>query len=78
MAVLEAGRFRRGGEIHLTMYDRVLLKRALTAAGFAGGGSRDGGDEPGAGVEAEFCLDTEADGSVYKPDSLFMEAVKPA
>jgi hypothetical protein len=26
----------------------------------------------------EFNLDTEPDGSVYKPDSLFMEAIKPA
>jgi hypothetical protein len=27
---------------------------------------------------ASFNLDTELDGTVYKPDSLYMEAIKPA
>ena len=73
---LELGRFRMGGEIHKWMYDRFSLARILQQAGFA---------RPRAVGPAEsripnwagFHLDTEPDGSVYKPDSLFMEATKP-
>jgi predicted SAM-dependent methyltransferase len=71
-----AGRFRAGGEIHLWMYDRLSLGRLLESIGF---------------VRAEVCtaqqsgihgfdrfgLDLDRDGSIRKPDSLFMEAVKP-
>jgi len=73
---LEAGRFRMSGEVHHWMYDRFSLGRALQQAGF---------EEPRAVGPAEsripnwadFHLDTEPDGTVYKPDSLYMEAVKP-
>lgn len=72
---LREGLFRRSGQLHLWMYDRLSLARTLRAAGF---------------VEVERCdatssripnfsqydLDTES-GRVRKPDSLFMEAIKP-
>ena len=73
---LELGRFRMGGEVHKWMYDRYSLACALLEAGFA---------EPRPVGPAEsripgwagFHLDTEPDGTVYKPDSLYMEAIKP-
>jgi predicted SAM-dependent methyltransferase len=72
---LEEGLFRNSGEIHRWMYDRFSLGRLLKQAGF---------------IEIRVCqaddslipnfsrynLDT-VDGKVRKPDSLFMEAVKP-
>lgn len=73
---LTIGRFRISGEVHQWMYDRFSLKELLSQAGF---------------VEIEvvsaqvsripdfekYFLDTNPDGSIRKPDSLFMEAVKP-
>lgn len=73
--LLELGRFRRGGEIHLWMYDRFSLSRVLTEAGF----QRTqivGAAESRIQGWADFHLDTDPDGTVYKPDSLFMEASK--
>jgi hypothetical protein len=68
-------RERSGGEVHLWMYDRHSLARALRGAGF-----RDprvvGAAESRIPGWAGFHLDTEPDGSVYKPDSLYMEASK--
>ena len=74
--LLKLGRFRRGGEIHQWMYDRHSLGRLLNDAGF-----RDatvcGPAESKISAWPKFNLDTEPDGTTYKPDSLFMEAVKP-
>lgn len=73
---LQIGRFRLRGEVHQWMYDRYSLSRLLQQAGF---------ENPvqqtafGSAVEnwGQFNLDAEPDGTVYKPDSLYMEAVKP-
>jgi predicted SAM-dependent methyltransferase len=70
------GRFRLSGVIHQWMYDRFSLAQVLRVAGF---------EDP---VQqsaltsrvpnwTKYNLDTEPDGTVYKPDSLFMEAFKP-
>lgn len=73
---LEVGRFRQSGEIHQWMYDRFSLKQLLEQRGFVAVTQR-------TAVESHlknwvsFNLDTEPDGKVYKPDSLFMEALKP-
>jgi len=72
---LEIGRFRSTGEIHQWMYDRYSLGRILKRAGF---------QDPKAVRANEsripdwtaYHLDTEPDGRVCKPDSLFMEAIK--
>lgn len=72
----EIGRFRAGGEVHQWMYDRLSLRKLLTAASF---------------IDFRICsavesripdfpsyrLDASEEGKVRKPDSLFAEAVKP-
>ena len=73
---LEIGRFRLSGEVHQWMYDRYSLARLLELAGFRNPRRRDP-------VESmipdwtSYHLDTDPDGSIYKPDSIYMEAVKP-
>ncbi len=67
------GAFRESGEVHRNMYDRYSLTRALLEAGFSSPrivGPAESSIEGWAGLH----LDTEPDGRVYKPDSLYMEA----
>jgi len=70
------GRFRREGEIHLQMYDRISLSASLAACGFEQIAAR---DERESAIPnwPEFHLDTDPDGAIYKADSLFMEARRP-
>jgi predicted SAM-dependent methyltransferase len=75
-AALECGRFRAAGEVHRTMYDRYSLGRLLTQAGFAHIRMAEPGDSAIPGW-SEFHLERDAAGNVLKPDSLFMEAIKP-
>ena len=72
---LEVGRFRHRGEPHLWMYDRYSLARLLREAGFRDP-HRVGPAESSILDWSSYNLDTEPDGQVYKPDSLFMEAFK--
>jgi SAM-dependent methyltransferase len=74
---LQIGRFRQSGEIHQWMYDRYSLARLLEECGFKQIVQRTA-TESYIPNWSGFNLDTEPDGSVYKPDSLFMEAIKPA
>jgi predicted SAM-dependent methyltransferase len=74
--LLELSRFRRSGEIHLWMYDRYSLACLLVEAGFASP-KPVGPSESRIPNWASYHLDTEPDGAVCKPDSLYMEAVKP-
>ena len=76
LAAFDSGRFRSSGEIHKWMYDRYSLARALQAAGFVNP-EIVGAAESRIPNWASFALDTEPDGRVYKPDSLFVEAVRP-
>lgn len=71
----ELGKFRMSGEIHQWMYDRFSLARLLKNTGFNGIIQRSATDSY---IEnwARYNLDSEPDGSTYKPDSLFMEARK--
>lgn len=73
---LAVGRFRLGGEVHLWMYDRHSLSLLLSQAGFENI-ERCGADQSRIPGWSGYQLDTEADGSIYKPDSIFMEGVKP-
>ena len=72
----EIGRFRQKGEVHKWMYDRYSLLLLLRECGFVDVVQR-------SAVEsylenwARWDLDTESDGRVYKPDSLYMEGMKP-
>ena len=74
---LAVGRFRLSGEVHQWMYDVLSLSRLLVRAGFdsVARQSAHASDIPGFG---DYLLDVEADGAVRKPDSLFLEARKPA
>ena len=73
--LLQLGRFRRSGEVHQWMYDSYSLSRAVVRAGFVSP-QRMGASQSRVGGWAGFCLDTEPDGQLYKPDSLYLEAVK--
>ena len=67
--------FRRTGEIHRWMYDRISLGRLLADVGFCDIRVR-GPAESSIANFADYYLDTDAKGKVRKPDSLFIEAVK--
>lgn len=73
---LRLGRFRRGGEIHMWMYDAYSLKRLLDQAGFIDI-TRQTATESRIPNWKDYHLDSEPDGSAYKPDSLYMEAIRP-
>ncbi len=70
------GRFRNAGEIHQWMYDSYSLARLLSAAGFADFRQYAATESRFPGW-VDYHLDTEPDGRVYKPDSLFVESIKP-
>ncbi|MGB3309223.1 MAG: methyltransferase domain-containing protein [Nodosilinea sp.] len=74
---LQLGRFRQSGEIHQWMYDRYSLTQLLRQCEFLEVVQRTAQTSyiPN---WSTYNLDTEPDGSVYKPDSLFIEAIKPA
>lgn len=73
---LEAGMMRQSGEVHQWMYDRYSLSKVLVAAGFHDPRPMMAGESriPGWGG---LNLDTNAKGEPVKPDSLYMEAVRP-
>ncbi len=69
------GKFRSSGEVHQWMYDRFSLARLLKQSGF----SKPllvTATQSSIPNWASYNLDTEPDGTVYKPDSFYMEAVK--
>jgi predicted SAM-dependent methyltransferase len=69
------GRFRLGGEIHQWLYDSYSMTRLLDSIGFKEIVVRDAFTSY---IEnwTNYHLDTEPDGSVYKPDSAYIEAIK--
>lgn len=71
----ELGKFRLSGEVHLWMYDRFSLTRLLHQVGF-----KDiqicNYRESRIPKWNSYCLDINRDGTAYKPDSIFIEAVK--
>jgi len=72
----KVGHFRRSGEVHLWMYDSYSLSELLQRSGFQNV-RRLKADESAIPRFNDYLLDIEDDGSVRKPDSLFMEAQKP-
>ena len=72
---LAIGRFRLGGEVHHWMYDRFSLARELTAAGFCQPTVRSA-SESAIPDWSQFALDVQSNGTINKPDLLFMEATK--
>ena len=75
-AAYREGRFRNSGEIHRWMYDRVSLARLLREVGFIEPMVRRA-DESRIPDFDSFRLDR-VDGFVRKPDSLYVEAIKPS
>ena len=73
---LRIGQFRQSGEVHQWMYDRYSLKRLLEDCGFIDI-KQYAANTSSIPNWTSFNLDTEPDGAVYKPDSLYMEATKP-
>ena len=74
-SALRIGYFRQNGEVHQWMYDRYSLSVLLEKCGLEHIVQRKA-TESYIPDWAAFNLDTEPDGSVYKPASLFMEAIK--
>lgn len=72
---VEIGSFRLGGEIHQWMYDRYSLKKLLNEVGFENIEVKTAGSSKINNWE-RFELDATIEGSVFKPDSLYMEGVK--
>jgi predicted SAM-dependent methyltransferase len=75
MRALDIGRFRLSGVIHQWMYDRFSLAQLLREVGFENP-VRQSAVESHIPDWPKYNLDTDPDGTVYKPDSLFMEAFK--
>jgi predicted SAM-dependent methyltransferase len=73
---LEMGRFRMSGEVHHWNYDRYSLALVLERSGFCRPRVV-GPAESSIPHWPDYNLDTEPDGSVYKPHSLYVEATKP-
>jgi predicted SAM-dependent methyltransferase len=71
---LQTARFRNGGEIHKWMYDRYSLGQLLHSIGLADVRKVEAWESQIPNW-SQFSLDVESDGTVRKPDSLFMEAV---
>lgn len=69
----QVGTFRLGGEPHQWMYDEFSLSRLLHKCGFTATLRTDAASSRLEGF-IQYCLDTNFDGSVYKPDGLYMEA----
>jgi predicted SAM-dependent methyltransferase len=74
-SALEIGRFRQSGEPHHWLYDRHSLRQLMQSVGIRG-------IRVVSATESRipdwktYHLDTEPDGSIYKPDSLYMEGIK--
>jgi predicted SAM-dependent methyltransferase len=72
---LKIGRYRQSGEIHQWMYDRYSLSVLLKECGLENIIQRSATDSyiPN---WTSFNLDTDQNGTIYKPDSLFIEGIK--
>jgi len=73
---LQIGRFRMKGEVHRWMYDRYSLLVLLSGCGLKNIKQQTAAESyiPN---WAGFNLDTNPDGTIYKPDSLYIEGIKP-
>lgn len=71
----QIGKFRQNGEPHQWMYDRYSLSMLLKQCGLKNIVQRSP-IESYIPEWANFNLDTEPDGTVYKPDSVFIEGIK--
>jgi hypothetical protein len=70
------GGFRLSGEVHQWMYDCYSLRKLMIDCGFVQVRTCAPNESSIADFKG-YCLDTNGDGSTYKPDSFFMEGRKP-
>lgn len=73
---LQIGYYRQNGEVHKWMYDRYSLSLLLKNCGLENIVQRSA-TESYHDSWSSFNLDTEPNGNIYKPDSFFMEGIKP-
>ncbi|MEM6612588.1 MAG: methyltransferase domain-containing protein, partial [Cyanobacteria bacterium P01_C01_bin.72] len=73
---LKIGYYRQSGEVHQWMYDSYSLSQLLANCDLQDIVKRTASDSY-LDRWSNFNLDTEPDGKTYKPDSLYMEAIKP-
>ena len=73
---LQSGRFQQSGELHKHMYDRISIKELLQKIGFVKCTIQSHTSSFFPEWE-DFNLDNTSQGEARKPDSLFIEAVKP-
>ncbi len=71
-----AGMFRQSGEVHRQMYDEVSLSHLLRAVGFVSPRRMRAGESSMPGFDG-YALEI-YQGEVRKPDSLFIESIKPS
>jgi hypothetical protein len=76
LEAIQVGRYRQTGALHKWMYDSQSLGNLLQKAGFAEV-KKVGPKESRIPGWAGFNLDSDADGCVYKADSMYVEAIKP-
>jgi len=73
---LEIGQFRLSGEIHQWMYDSYSMEKLLISAGFRNVVKLQANESMIPEYES-YHLDIVSDGSIRKPDSFYMEAIRP-
>jgi glycosyltransferase involved in cell wall biosynthesis len=73
--MMKIGKFRLSGEVHQWMYDTYSLSKLLSQAGFTEIVVRDAFTSS-IPYWRDYDLDTEPDGSIYKPESAYIEAIK--
>lgn len=72
LKALRVGLFRIRGEVHLWMYDELSLIELCAKEGFKDGVVTTAFESKIPGW-ADYLLDSESSGKIYKPDSLFLE-----
>lgn len=73
-SIYQVGKFRKEGEVHQWMYDKYSLKLLLNDVGFKDVKVRTAFDSYISNWN-DYNLDGK-DGKIFKPDSLFIEALK--
>lgn len=74
-SALAVGRYRQSGTHHQWMYDRFSLRQIMSTAGFSNFQVMTA-TTSNIPAWTQYELDITSDGAVYKPDSIFVEAIK--
>lgn len=74
--IFSVGSMRLSGEVHQWMYDRYSLAELMRTAGFENPVQKTAAESALPGW-SRLNLDTDDEGAALKPDSLYMEAIRP-